>query len=137
MKKLFHRTGSFTLALLVLLSTMSFTVDKHFCGEMLVDRAVFSEAKSCGMHDDNSTSSEKPNPEDICCSKQQVSIEGQDELSLSYDELDLQQQVFLASFTYSYIKLFEGQPKQVIPFKHYSPPLLVRDVQLLDQVFLI
>ena len=125
------------MALLVLFSTMSFTVDKHFCGKVLVDSAVFSEAEGCGMHSQNPTSSEKENPEDFCCSEEQTSIEGQDELSLTFDDLDLQQQAFLASFSYSYLSLFEGLPEQVVPFKNYSPPLLVRDVQLLDQVFLI
>ena len=128
---------SLLMALLVLFSTMSFTVDKHFCGKILVDSAVFSEAEGCGMHADNSASLGKTNPEDTCCSQEQTAIEGQTELSLNFDELDLEQQVFLTSFAYSYINLFEGQPEQVIPFKNYSPPLLVRDVQLLDQVFLI
>ncbi len=120
------------MALLVLFSTMSFTVDKHFCGSMLVDQAVFSEAKTCGMHADASHEAE-----DICCDEEKVLVEGQKDLKISFDDLDVPQQVFLASFTFSYLELFEGEPQQVIPFAYYSPPLLVYDIQVLDETFLI
>ena len=121
---------SLTMALLVMLSTMSFTVDKHFCGDHLVDKAVFSKAKTCGMQ-------MSPGVEDRCCNNEKVSVEGQDELKISFDSLDFHQQAFITTFTYTYFDLFESLPKQVVPFKDYSPPLLVRDIQLVDQVFLI
>ena len=38
-----------TLALLVLFSTVSFTIEKHFCGDILVDVAVFTEVEKCAM----------------------------------------------------------------------------------------
>jgi len=49
----------------------------------------------------------------------------------------LDQQVFVASFVYSYAHLFEGLAENVIPFRDYSPPPLIRDIQILDQTFLI
>ena len=120
------------MALLVLFSTVSFTVDKHFCGEILVDQAVFSEAKTCGMHGHMPASTE-----DKCCDEEKVVVEGQKELKISFDDLDLDQQVFLASFTYSYANLFEGDAQAQTPFFHYKPPLLVYDIHLLDETFLI
>lgn len=133
MKKLFQKTGSFAMAFLVLFSTMSFTVDKHFCGSYLVDQAVFSEAQDCGM--------EHPVEGEMTaedgCSDQKVSIEGQDDLKISFNDLELPQQVFLASFTFSYVELFEELPQHSIPFSDYSPPLLVYDIHLLDETFLI
>jgi hypothetical protein len=131
-KKLIQKSGSLLMALLVLFSTMSFTVDKHFCGKVLVDQAVFSEAKTCGMH-----SGEHESMEDTCCDEQQVSVEGQKELKISFDDLDLEQQVFLATFSYSYLELFEGESQLETPFFHYKPPLLVYDIHLLDETFLI
>lgn len=133
MKDIFRNIGASLLAFVVLLSTVSFTVDKHFCGKMLVDTAVFSEAHTCGMEMDNSPGME----EDTCCKDQKVLVEGQDELKRSFEDLDLQQQLFVTSFTYSYLNLFEILPGQAIPFEDYAPPLLVADIQLLDQVFLI
>ena len=136
MKKAFQNSGSFLMALLVLFSTMSFTVDKHFCGSILVDKAVFSEAKTCGMESHN-TPSEEGNLEDSCCKEVKTMVEGQKELKISFDKFDFQQQLFLSTFTYSYLNLFQSLSAQVIPFKDYSPPLLVTDIQLVDQVFLI
>lgn len=130
-KKLIQKSGSLLMALLVLFSTMSFTVDKHFCGNYLVDQAVFSEAQSCGMEHSVAMSGEDG------CKDQKISVEGQKDLKMSFFDLDLHQQVFLASFTYSYAELFEEMPQQAIPFSDYSPPLLVYDIQLLDQTFLI
>ncbi|WP_408641377.1 HYC_CC_PP family protein [Salinimicrobium sediminilitoris] len=132
MKRLFQKSGSLIMAFLVLFSTVSFTVDKHFCGEILVDQAVFSEAKTCGMHGDITTSAE-----DECCDEEKVVVEGQKELKISFDDLDLDKQVFLSSFTWSYANLFEGEPQAETPFFHYKPPLLVYDIQLLDETFLI
>ena len=130
MKNVLRNSFSLILAFMVMLSTMSFTVDKHFCGDHLVDKAVFSKAKTCGMQ----MSSEV---ESHCCTNQKTSVEGQDELKISFDSFDFHQQVFITTFTYVYFDLFESLPKQIIPFKDYSPPLLVSDIQLEDQVFLI
>ncbi|APU67709.1 hypothetical protein GRFL_0985 [Christiangramia flava JLT2011] len=123
------------MALLVLFSTFSFTVDKHYCGSYLVDSAVFSKAVSCGM--DMGSSMDDKMSEDHCCSNKKVSVDGQDELKLSFDQLQLHQQMIFTAFTYVYFDLFEPKPEQVIPFKDYSPPLLVSDIHIVDQVFLI
>lgn len=130
MKKAFQHSISIAMAFLVLFSTFSFTVDKHFCGSFLVDKAIFSKAKTCGMEMETST-------EDSCCTNEKVAVEGQDELKHQFDSLDLNQQLFLTGFAYSYIFIFEDFSKENIPFKDYSPPLLVKDIHLEDQVFLI
>lgn len=137
MKNSFGQIVSGLMALLVLLSTSSFTVDKHFCGGLLMDVAVFSEAKSClmGIHDHSEmgTSIEK----DHCCRNMKVLVEGQDELKNSFLSLDLEQQVFLDACMYSYVALFKGISREVPAYKHYSPPLLIHNIYLRDQVFLI
>lgn len=137
MKNKFHNIVSVLMALIVLLSTSSFTVDKHFCGGLLMDVAVFSEAKSCvmGIHDhsDMGTSIEK----DSCCSNEKILVEGQDELKNSFLSLDLEQQMFLGAFVNSYVALFTGIPPKVPAYKRYSPPLLIHNIYLRDQVFLI
>ena len=135
MKQVIHKTGSISMALLVLLSTMSFTVEKHFCGSMLVDQAVFSQAETCGM--EMPSEQEETEDEASCCKQEKVVVEGQSELKFSFADLDWQHQAFITSFAFSYVDLFRGLPEQVIPFKDYSPPLLVTDIQLLDQAFLI
>ncbi len=72
-----------------------------------------------------------------CCSDVEVVVEGQDDLEISFDQLTFDQQLFVASFVYTYIDLFEGFDENRTPFKDKSPPPLIRDIQILDQTFLI
>jgi hypothetical protein len=136
MKEFFRNISAVLLALMVLMSTMSFTINKHFCGDHLVSTSVFLKAKTCGM--DNPQTTEK-NCETIvkdCCNEEVQLIEGQDDLK--FDVIDLDNQQFLVySIVLTYIDLFEGLDKHIVPYKHYKPPLVVKDIQLLDEVFLI
>nr|WP_100611820.1 hypothetical protein [Confluentibacter lentus] len=131
-----HKAFSVALALLVLVSTMSFTVEKHFCGNTLVETAVFTEAIGCGM--DMSKLQTAESKKDNCCKNEVEVVKGQDKLkTTTFDDLKYQQQLFLASYVYSFVNLFEGLSEQIIPHKNYSPPNLVADIQVLDQVFII
>ncbi|MEX0290941.1 MAG: hypothetical protein AB3N14_17690 [Flavobacteriaceae bacterium] len=121
------------MALLLLASTTSWTVEKHFCMGHLVDIAFFSEAASCGML----MGGAEEMPEMECCDDETIVVDGQDSLKLSFDELSADQLLFLSSFTYAYINLFEGLQEQIVPHLGYPPPLITYDLQLLDQVFLI
>jgi len=136
MKKGFYKSVSTVLALLVLVSTFSFTIDKHFCGSFLVDQAVFTEASTCGM-DMHSHSGADVMDQNNCCKDIVKHIECQNFLNTDFSTLNFDQQVFVASFTYAYINLFEGLPQQVIPYKNYTPPLIVKDIPVLNDTFLI
>ena len=139
MKEVLHKIMAFFMALVVVFSTMSFTINMHYCGDTLVEAAIFHKAKGCGMElqqpiTKSGCSVEKKG----CCTDKHVTVKGQDELIVkTIDDLDVNQQLFVATFTYSYLNLFEGLPELVIPHKNYSPPILVTDIQVLDQVFLI
>lgn len=133
MIKLFlHKTFSVLLTFLVLFSTVSFTIEKHYCGDVLVDVSVFVEAEKCEME------ALEILQKKTCCKDEINVIQGQDELKFSsFDDLEFEQQLFLASFIYSYVNLFEGLSQQIVPHKNYSPPNLVRDIQVLNDTFLI
>lgn len=124
---------SLCMALLLLAATTSWTVDKHFCMGHLVDVAFFTDADSCGMNMDDASEEWKME----CCTDQIIVITGQDNLKISYNELTLPQQFFVASFALSYLELFQVPEEHLIPNDDYPPPLLVKDLQLLDEVFLI
>lgn len=124
------------MAILLLLSTVSFTVEKHFCGDVLIDVAVFSDVEKCKM-EAFEIELEKITKKS-CCKDTLDIIEGQDLLTnKSFDDLEVASQQFLWAYTYSFHALFETLPKQHIPHKQYRPPNLIEDIQVLDQVFLI
>lgn len=121
------------MTFLVLFSTVSFTIEKHFCGDVLIDVSVFSEAQKCGMDTDNAMLKRKS-----CCKDEVDVVKGQSELKFSsFDDLDFIHQQIITAFTYTFINLFEGLEQRVIPHKDYSPPNLVADILVLDQVFII
>jgi len=128
------------MAFIVLFSTMSFSVDMHYCGDHLVDFSLFDKVDTCVMKAEKTKSSSEcavMEMEMDCCSDVEIIIEGQDDVKVTFDQFTFEQQVFITSFVYSYINLFEGFDKNVIPFKDYSPPPLIRDIHILDQTFLI
>jgi len=138
MKEFIHKTVVVLMAFVVLFSTMSFTIDMHYCGDKLVNTAVFKKAKSCGMEMQKTTpSSDCFISKKNCCSEEQLVFDGQDELKLSFEKLTLEQQVFVASYVYSYITLFEGLDENNTSFSENPPPLIVRQIFKLDESYLI
>ncbi len=138
MKAFFHKIVSVCLATIVLFTTMSFTVDIHYCGEALVDFSVVHDVETCGMESEQPMNScESGVSEKPCCSDKQVVIEGQDELKISFDTLSFEQQTFVATFFYSYVNLFEDLDTNIVPFRDYAPPFLIRDIQKLHETYLI
>lgn len=130
------------MALIVLFSTMSFSVDMHYCGDHLVDFSMFDKVDNCLMKSEKSDTSGSceitaMKSEMNCCSDIEVTIEGQDDLKISFDKLTIDQEQFVISLAYSFTSLFEDTDEKSSPFKDYVPPPILRDVQVLHQTFLI
>ncbi|MCX2679135.1 hypothetical protein OOZ15_04205 [Galbibacter sp. EGI 63066] len=123
------------MALIVLFSTLSFTVDMHYCGDSLIDVAVLKPAETCGMvmH----MNADKTISENKCCTDEQIVVEGQKELKTSFEKLSFDQQVFLTAYIFTSLNLFEGLKENIIPFQHYTPPLLVTEILIENETFLI
>ncbi len=137
MKAILHKIMAITMAWVVLFSTMSFTVDKHYCGDILIDVALFKEAESCGMMMAMASMSSDDMPEMDCCHNEQIVIKGQDELKQSFEKINLEQQQFLVAFYDSYIHLFKISEPQAVPFDGYPPPDIVTDLHILYEQYLI
>ena len=137
MKQIFHKIMSFTMAFVVLFSTMSFTINMHYCGDTLVESAMFHKAKGCGME------MQKPSTEGCaitkknCCNDEQLVVDGQDELQLQMDTLSFEKQLFIASFVYTYINGFDGLDNNVTSYEAYEPPLVIRQIFKIDETYLI
>jgi len=131
-RSLISKIGSIVIALLVLVSTMSFTIDAHYCGNILVDKAILSKAQTCEMH--QHMPSEK---ESSCCDNEVETIEGQDILQFSKVEFDLDIPIEFTVFSLIYFCDLDVYEKQIDEFQFYNPPQYSLDLQLLNQVFLI
>lgn len=133
MRSISHKLGALALSLLLLFSTLSFTLDMHFCGETLVDFGLYHPAEDCGMSMDGQSMDASD-----CCSDVEVYVQGQDDLNPGLDvSPDLPRVVFQQVFETWVMALAEDLPRTFIPFKEYSPPRLVCDISIRDQSFLI
>ena len=137
MKQFLYKISSFLMALLVMLSTVSFTIESHYCGDFLVDSSFFGSVESCGMDLAQTKSTKDTLEGNTCCNNQQISISGQNELSVSFNSLTYNQQNFIATFVYTYINLFEGIENKVSSFSEYPPPLIVKNIYKLGETYLI
>lgn len=137
MKQLFKKISAMLMALIVLLSTLSFSFSEHFCGDLLVDSALFSKAESCGMNMQNALPGSDCSVKKDCCKDEVKTFVGQDDLKIDFSSLNLEQQQFITSFVYTYSNLFEEFKTNSTPFKYYSPPLVDKDITVLYRVFRI
>ena len=138
MTQVLKKIGASVLAIVVLFSTLSFTINQHYCGDVLVDSAILSKAETCGMEMETSDTSEdcaisKKN----CCLEVIQVIEGQQELKTQISDLTFSQKTFVVAFLGSHLQLFPRSLEQIVPFKSYIPPLITKDIQVLDEVFII
>lgn len=125
------------MAFVVLFSTLSFTLNMHYCGDTLVETALFHKAKGCGMELQNPSTEGCVITKMNCCNDKQLLIDGQDELQLKIDKISFEQDVFIASFVYTYINLFEGLDDNVSTYKDYKPPLVTKQLYKIDETYLI
>jgi hypothetical protein len=133
MKQIFIKIASFLIAFLVLFSTFSFTVEKHYCGDFLMDVSFTGDAKDCGMKMEAKSLTKKN-----CCTSEVHKIEGQDELQLtSLDKISFNNQQFLTAFIISYKDLFSNSQSEKTISKHFPPPEIYKNYQVIFQTFLI
>ncbi|MGI9546255.1 MAG: HYC_CC_PP family protein [Flavobacteriaceae bacterium] len=138
MKELLRKFCAVLSALLILGSTTSWTVDKHYCMGHLVDIAWFDDASDCGMAMANSGFENDDSADEMsCCDDELISLDGQDELKLSFSNFDLVDHQHYVTTGYIWEDYFIAYPVRSPLQTIYPPPKLVVDIQLLDEVFLI
>lgn len=137
MKQVSYKAMSFVMAFVVLFSTMSFTINMHYCGDTLVETALFHRAKGCGMEMQKASTEGCAITKKNCCNDEQLVVDGQDKLQLQVDKFSFEQDLFIVSFVYTYINLFQGSDNKVTSFEVYEPPLVIRQLYKLDETYLI
>jgi len=125
------------LAFFVMASTMSFTINEHYCGGSLVDTSLFVKADTCMMEGMGMSNSDATSVKDNCCNDVITIIDGQDEVHQNGKQIAFQQQLFIATFVYTYSNLFSNKESSVVSYKDYNAPLLIKDIHVLDEAFLI
>ena len=136
MKKGLVNISALIMALIVLFSTLSFTIEKHICAGEVADVALFGDLERCDMPDSdhkNLLSFKKTS----CCQDEFNFVQSSNtELKPSHKS-KLQTQVFAALFTYTYLNIFENSEKDSNLFLRYNPPNIFKNIPILYETFLI
>ena len=128
------KTFSVLLALIILLSSLNFSLSAHYCGQTIVDVALFGEAEACPMADEMNNDSE----EETCCSDRQIFIEGEDYLSSkSFEKQEVEKIDILIAELQFHIELLLEEEHTHSFLAHYTPPLIEQDITLAVQSFLL
>ncbi|MET2983971.1 HYC_CC_PP family protein [Aureibaculum conchae] len=135
MKKGFLKISALLMAFLTLFSTLSFTIEKHICNGNISDVAVFDDLERCNMPEENHVKDLQGFEKESCCKDEIHYVQGSNaELKISQK---LQAKVFAVLFTYTYLNFFENLEKDSTSFLSYSPPIVIKDIQVLYDTFLI
>lgn len=139
MKLLSIKISSVILAVLVLFSTFSFAIEKHYCGDFLVDVSYLGEADKCN---DASDVTNKGCDSKItikkCCKNEVQIIDGQDEIQkVSLDKVTLKKLKQYIAFYASYNFLFQESEKQEVFQVFYESPDIVFNFQSFYEVYII
>ncbi len=137
MQKIVKHICSSVLALLVLCSTFSFTINEHICGGQKMSMAIGIAAENCGMEIAQTPSDSTTVQQTPCCNDISTFVQGQDELQYNYNDIAFSTHTFITAFVYSYIFILPAEDQEKAVYKPYIPPPLVKDIQLLDETFLI
>ena len=134
MKNIVIKISSIILAFSVLFSTFSFTVEKHYCGDFLVDISYVGQVDGCGMEKSSSINEFKKK----CCRDEVHKIDGQDKLQNSnFASLNLKGQYAINSFLYNEKDLAAEEESKKLLLIDFSPPDTSKDYQVSHQIFLI
>ena len=135
-----HKILALVLALIVLFSSLSFTVEKHVCMGEITDVSYFTKADTCDMLMEEECVTDnffgdKMDPEK-CCNNIQELIPGNQNEQQAINYLELNQLQFVIAYTYAFLNLQEAK-EDITPFIPNSPPFIDIDYQVLYQSFLI
>lgn len=141
MKQFILKIVASFLSLILVFSTVSFAIEKHECGGKITDIAVFGDSEKCSTkmdmeecitHSHKSLSFNKH----TCCKDINQILQSNLVVEKTTKTVEIQSVEFVKPAELT-VKLFEGLQENIIPFKNYTPPILVQNISILHQTFLI
>ena len=138
MKKVAHKILALLMVAILLVSTTSFSLYKHFCGDNLVEVSRYVQIVECCEVEIKHNKTSKLNFSEKDCCKSETDISEQLTLENTKTiKLVKNQVVFIASFYYSFIQPNETKNRKTNFYNNFSPPDIVFNKQIQFQSFLI
>lgn len=148
-----YRIIAVMMAFLMFFTSAGFTMDMHYCGGELKSVSFFGKAKTChDMAGENETpmkdcphhkkmmAEKKGCSEDKdCCSNKTVQLQSDQDQKVQTNDFVVSKQ--LKQFVIAYVAVFFADDfdlqREATTFAHYKPPLIQRDIPVLNQTFLL
>ena len=143
---------SLQLALLMLITSMGFTVDMHFCRGHLLSFSIFGKAETCQEMSELTRMKKCPHYKRMAAKNKFCALNKKDncENKTIHFQFDQDQQIQqlnvdikkpLKSFKTAYAQLFMASnysfENDLPSFTHYKPPLICRDIPVLIESYLL
>jgi len=138
LKSILTKILAFFLTALLLFSSVSFTLEKHFCGGQIYSESLLGKAEKCGMEaeccmaENDITSFSKKS----CCKDEIHLLNG----SIFEKESPIKlfnKQKDLSLFVLIYAAFFSQKENRSTHFKNYFPPPNTHNFNILYQIFRI
>lgn len=149
-----YRFFALTMAFLMFFTSVGFAMDMHYCGGQLKSVSFFGKAKTCH---DIAEESETPMMKDCphhkkmmaenkgcsedkdCCSNKTVHLQSDQVQKNQTNDFVVSKE--LKQFAIAYVTVFFADDfnleREAANFGHYKPPLIQRDIPVLNQTFLL
>ncbi len=128
-----------SLALILLLSNMGFTLASHYCKGELASTSITlgTTATGCGMENNEPCDAEQNSiSETSCCTNQLQALSIGNDYNQTVEANDLNTQ-FIISFVYTFVINQYPETNTQSVYTNYSPPPIQQNTQVLFQTFLI
>ena len=150
--KSIYQIIALTLSFLMLITSIGFTIDMHFCRGHLQSISFFGKAKKCCEISEASRMEKCPHYKKMMeqIGKCSMNEKGNCENKTLYFQFDQNQQIQISDFSLTkrlkqFIKAYSliffldnfSFENDLPSFIHYKPPLILRDIHVLIQSFLL
>ena len=136
MNEILRKISTTLLSFVVLFSSMSFTIDEHYCGTNLIDVSYFGDADNCNSKVTMNSSSSSVN-QNNCCKDETTLLEASifnKEKFINLKDVDAE---VIFYKTNTYLGNFNFIATAIKCCLDLTPPDIVQDIQVLHQAFLI
>lgn len=138
MRKVVYKIIALFMVTILMVSTTSFSLYKHFCGDSLVEISRYVQTdECCDVEISHKPISELNFSEKDCCKSETetndiLTFESSKSLKIVKNQL-----VFITAFYYSFIQPIEENITKTNYYNNFSPPKIVYNKQIQFQSFLI
>ena len=139
MLRMFRPLLAVFMAMVVLVSTTSLTISKHYCGDRLIETSIVTDNAGCTLKTSTSKKNSCRSQKSQCCSDESYVIEGIDLLQFEKYVTTFESDFHFDVNRLCYLDIDsqELSKSNYLSFFRYKQPPLIKEIYRLDESYLI